>query len=121
MDYVRQAQSRVIIRGLRAMSDFEYEFQMALMNRQLAPEIETFFIVTDPKYSYISSSGVREIFQFGGTVQDVVPPGVFRRLRERFPGQTASLRGPEGSAALCRSAMSEQGADALRRPGRPAQ
>lgn len=94
VDYVRQAQSRVIIRGLRAMSDFEYEFQMALMNRQLAPEIETFFIVTDPKYSYISSSGVREIFQFGGTVQDVVPPGVFRRLRERFPGQTSQLTQP---------------------------
>ncbi|MCR5347266.1 MAG: pantetheine-phosphate adenylyltransferase [Fretibacterium sp.] len=89
VDYVRQTRSRVIIRGLRAMSDFEYEFQMALMNRQLAPEIETFFIVTDPKYSYISSSSVREIFQFGGTVQDVVPPVVFQRLRERFPARLA--------------------------------
>jgi pantetheine-phosphate adenylyltransferase len=85
VDYLRQCKARVIIRGLRAMSDFEYEFQMALMNRQLAPEIETFFIVTDPKYSYLSSSAIRDIFQFGGTVQDMVPPGVFRRLRERFP------------------------------------
>jgi pantetheine-phosphate adenylyltransferase len=85
VDYLRQCKARVIIRGLRAMSDFEYEFQMALMNRQLAPEIETFFIVTDPKYSYLSSSSIRDIFQFGGTVQDMVPPGVFRRLRERFP------------------------------------
>ncbi len=85
VDYLRQQKSRVIIRGLRAMSDFEYEFQMALMNRQLAPEIETFFIVTDPKYSYLSSSSIRDIFQFGGAVQDMVPPGVFRRLRERFP------------------------------------
>ncbi|MDR1649221.1 MAG: pantetheine-phosphate adenylyltransferase [Synergistaceae bacterium] len=85
IDYLRQCKARVIIRGLRAMSDFEYEFQMALMNRQLAPEIETFFVVTDPKYSYLSSSSIRDIFQFGGTVQDMVPPGVFRRLRERFP------------------------------------
>jgi pantetheine-phosphate adenylyltransferase len=85
IDYLRQQKSRVIIRGLRAMSDFEYEFQMALMNRQLAPEIETFFIVTDPKYSYLSSSSIRDIFQFGGIVQDMVPPGVFRRLRDRFP------------------------------------
>jgi pantetheine-phosphate adenylyltransferase len=85
IDYLRQQKSRVIIRGLRAMSDFEYEFQMALMNRQLAPEVETFFIVTDPKYSYLSSSAIRDIFQFGGIVQDMVPPGVFRRLRDRFP------------------------------------
>ena len=84
VDYVRQKNAGVIVRGLRAMSDFEYEFQMALMNRQLAPEIETFFIVTDPKYSYVSSSSVREIFHFGGTVRDVVPPVVYERLRERY-------------------------------------
>ncbi|MBQ6776168.1 MAG: pantetheine-phosphate adenylyltransferase [Synergistaceae bacterium] len=84
VDYVKQQGASVIIRGLRAMSDFEYEFQMALMNRQLAPEIETFFIVTDPKYSYVSSSSVREVFHFGGTVRDVVPPVVFDKLRERY-------------------------------------
>ncbi|MBR1439090.1 MAG: pantetheine-phosphate adenylyltransferase [Synergistaceae bacterium] len=84
VDYVRQKKAGVIVRGLRAMSDFEYEFQMALMNRQLAPEIETFFIVTDPKYSYVSSSSVREIFHFGGTVRDVVPQGVYERLKERY-------------------------------------
>ena len=82
VDYMRQQQSQVIIRGLRAMSDFEYEFQMALMNRQLAPEIETFFIVTDSRYSYLSSRAVRDIFQFGGDVRDMVPPGVIRRLSE---------------------------------------
>lgn len=86
VDYVRQKKAGVIIRGLRAMSDFEYEFQMALMNRQLAPEIETFFIVTDPKYSYVSSSSVREIFHFGGTVREVVPENVFKKLRERYKG-----------------------------------
>lgn len=84
VDYVRKKNAGVIIRGLRAMSDFEYEFQMALMNRQLAPEIETFFIVTDPKYSYVSSSSVREIFHFGGTVKDVVPKNVFEKLREHY-------------------------------------
>lgn len=84
VDYAKQQKAGVIIRGLRAMSDFEYEFQLALMNRQLAPEIETFFIVTDPKYSYVSSSSVREIFHFGGTVKDVVPQNVFDKLRERY-------------------------------------
>ena len=84
VDYARQKDASVIIRGLRAMSDFEYEFQMALMNRQLAPEIETFFIVTDPKYSYVSSSSVREIFHFGGTVENVVPLVVFEKLKERY-------------------------------------
>ena len=84
VDYVRQKNAGAIVRGLRAMSDFEYEFQMALMNRQLAPEIETFFIVTDPKYSYVSSSSVREIFHFGGTVRDVVPEGVYKKLKERY-------------------------------------
>ena len=88
VDYVRQQEAQVIVRGLRAMSDFEYEFQMALMNRQLAPEIETFFIVTDARYSYLSSSLIRDIFQLGGSMDNVVPPGVFRRLREKFPARS---------------------------------
>ena len=85
VDFMRQQQSRIIIRGLRALSDFEYEFQLAQMNRQLAPEIETFFIATDAKYSYLSSRGIKAAFQFGGAVRDMVPPGVYRRLRERIP------------------------------------
>ena len=85
VDYMRQQKIYVVIRGLRAMSDFEYEFQMALMNRQLAPEIETFFIVTDAQYSYLSSSMVRDIFQLGGTIDNMVPPSALRCLRERFP------------------------------------
>lgn len=85
VDFMRQEQSRVIIRGLRALSDFEYEFQLAQLNRQLAPEIETFFIVTDAKYSYLSSSAVKNVAQFGGPIREMVPPGVFRRLRERIP------------------------------------
>jgi pantetheine-phosphate adenylyltransferase len=85
VDFMRQEQSRVIIRGLRALSDFEYEFQLAQMNRQLAPEIETFFIATDAKYSYLSSHAVKDVCQWGGPVREMVPPGVFRRLRERIP------------------------------------
>ena len=85
VDFMRQEQSLIILRGLRALSDFEYEFQLAQMNRQLAPEIETFFIVTDAKYSYLSSRGIKDAFQFGGAIKDMVPPGVFRRLRERIP------------------------------------
>ena len=84
VDYVRHIGASVIIRGLRAMSDFEYEFQMALMNRRLAPEIETFFIVTDPKYSYVSSSSVREIFHFGGSVEGVVPDYVLEKLKAHY-------------------------------------
>ncbi|MCF4113487.1 MULTISPECIES: pantetheine-phosphate adenylyltransferase [Dethiosulfovibrio] len=85
VDFLRQERSRIIIRGLRALSDFEYEFQLAQMNRQLAPEIETLFIVTEARYSYLSSHAVKDIFNFGGPVQEMVPPGVYRRLRERFP------------------------------------
>jgi pantetheine-phosphate adenylyltransferase len=85
VDFMRQERSRVILRGLRALSDFEYEFQLAQMNRQLAPETETFFMVTDAKYSYLSSRSVKEVFRFGGAIQEFVPPGVFRRMRERTP------------------------------------
>lgn len=84
VDFMRRERSRVILRGLRALSDFEYEFQLAQMNRQLAPETETFFLVTDARYSYLSSRGVKEVFSFGGAIQDFVPPGVYRRMRERI-------------------------------------
>ncbi|MCF4150336.1 pantetheine-phosphate adenylyltransferase [Dethiosulfovibrio sp. F2B] len=92
VDFLRQERSRIIIRGLRALSDFEYEFQLAQMNRQLAPEIETLFIVTDARYSYLSSHAVKDIFNFGGPVQEMVPPGVYRRLRERFPHFDKEIR-----------------------------
>lgn len=85
VDFMRQVRSRVILRGLRALSDFEYEFQLAQMNKQLAPEAETFFMVTDAKYSYLSSRSVKEVFHYGGAIQEFVPPGVFRRMRERIP------------------------------------
>ncbi|MDR1966743.1 MAG: pantetheine-phosphate adenylyltransferase [Synergistaceae bacterium] len=85
VDFMRKERSRVILRGLRALTDFEYEFQLAQMNKQLAPETETFFMVTDARYAYLSSRGVKEVFQLGGAIHEFVPPGVFRRMRERVP------------------------------------
>jgi len=84
VDQVKARHARVILRGLRAVSDFEYEQQMALMNRRLYPDLETFFMVSDERFSYLSSSFVREIGSLGGDVASMVPPGVGRRLADRF-------------------------------------
>lgn len=84
IDFARQKRASVIVRGLRAVSDFEYEFQMALMNRRLAPDIETVFMMPAEAYTYISSRLVREVFALGGAVQGLVPPIVEARLRKKF-------------------------------------
>lgn len=84
VDFAREQNARLIVRGLRAVSDFEYEFQMALMNRQLWPELETLFLAPDPRYSYLSSSLVREIASLGGDVSEFVSDGVLDRLARRF-------------------------------------
>ena len=84
VDYGRQVGATVIVRGLRAVSDFEYEFQMALMNRRLDPRIETVFMMPAERYSYVSSRLVKEVFELGGRVRDLVPPVVERRLREKY-------------------------------------
>jgi pantetheine-phosphate adenylyltransferase len=84
VDFLRQRKSSIVIRGLRALSDFEYEFQMALMNRQLAPEMETLFIVTDAKFSYISSHTIKDVFRLGGEVRELVPSFVYERLLAKF-------------------------------------
>lgn len=77
-----------IVRGLRAMTDFEYEFQMALMNKRLHPEIETVFLMTRNEYSYLSSSVVKDLVSFGGNVTGLVPPNVADRIREKLnPGR----------------------------------
>lgn len=78
--YVRRKKARVVIRGLRAVSDFEYEFQMALTNRKLAPAIDTVFLVPHEKYTYLTSSIVREVARLGGDVSDFVPRAVRQRL-----------------------------------------
>ena len=84
VDFARERGAGIIIRGLRAVSDFEYEFQMALMNRQLAPGIETVFLAPDVRYSYLSASLVREIASLGGDIDDMVAPHVKTRLEAHF-------------------------------------
>jgi len=84
-DFVVEQQGNVVVRGLRAVSDFEYEYQMALMNRHLAEGMETVFMVPSLDTTYISASLVREIARFGGRIDDLVHPAVARALRARFP------------------------------------
>ena len=84
VDYAERIGVAVIVRGLRAISDFEYEFQMALMNRRLDPNIETVFMAPADGYSYVSSRLVKEVFQLGGDVSALVPKLVERRLREKY-------------------------------------
>ena len=85
VDFARRWNAIVILKGLRAISDFEYEFAMAQLNRKMAPEIETVFLMASPEHSFLSSSGVKEIVAFGGPVEDLVPPMVARRLKEVVP------------------------------------
>ena len=84
VDFARAQGTSVVIRGLRAISDFEYEFQMALMNRNLAPDIETFFMMPNVNYSFLSSNLVREVAALGGSVEGLVPGPVARRLRDKI-------------------------------------
>jgi pantetheine-phosphate adenylyltransferase len=86
VDFARRWEAKVIVKGLRVISDFEYEFQMNQLNRTLAPDIETVYVMASPMVSFVSSSGVKEIAAFGGNVEELVPPAVARRLRELFPG-----------------------------------
>jgi pantetheine-phosphate adenylyltransferase len=83
VDYVAKRKANVLVRGLRAVSDFEYEFQMALMNRHLNPAVETVFMMPAEKYSYISSRLIKEVFSLGGPVHGLVPELVETRLREK--------------------------------------
>ena len=85
VEFAQRWNAQVILKGLRAISDFEYEFAMAQLNRKLAPDLETVFMMASPEHSFLSSSGVKEIAAFGGPVDDLVPPAVARRLRELYP------------------------------------
>lgn len=84
VDYVRRRGAHMIVRGLRALADFEYEFQFAHMNRHLAPDIETVFLMTSEESFYVSSSLVKEVASMGGDVTRLVPPAVERALRSKF-------------------------------------
>lgn len=85
VDFARRWEARAIVKGLRVVSDFEYEFQMNQLNRTLAPEIETVYVMASSQVSFVSSSGVKEIAAFGGNVEELVPAAVARRLKKMFP------------------------------------
>jgi pantetheine-phosphate adenylyltransferase len=85
--FAREIGATVVIRGLRAMADFEYEFEMALMNKRLNPEIETLFMMTNQEFFYVSSSRLKELVQFGANVDAWVPPVVAKYLREKLRGR----------------------------------
>ena len=82
VDFARENGASAIVKGLRAISDFEYEFEMNQLNRKMAPDIESFYVMSSPQYSFLRSSGVKEIAMFGGDLSDLVPPNVARRLQE---------------------------------------
>lgn len=84
VDYAKKRQAYVVLRGLRAVSDFEFEFQLANMNRRLAPDLETVFMMTGEDYFYISSNIVREVASFGGNVEGTVPANVLAKLKAKF-------------------------------------
>jgi pantetheine-phosphate adenylyltransferase len=84
VEFARRQGVSAVLRGIRAISDYEYEFQMALMNRRLAPEIETVFLQPAGRYSFVSSRMVKEVFSAGGDVTGLVPPNVLKRLRARI-------------------------------------
>jgi pantetheine-phosphate adenylyltransferase len=85
VDFARRWEAKAIVKGLRVVSDFEWEFQMNQLNRTLAPDIETVYVMASPQVSFVSSSGVKEIAAFGGNVEELVPKAVAARLREMFP------------------------------------
>jgi pantetheine-phosphate adenylyltransferase len=85
VEFARKWNAKIIVKGLRVISDFEWEFQMNQLNRTLAPEVETVYVMASPQVSFVSSSGVKEIASFGGNVDELVPQAVARRFRELFP------------------------------------
>jgi pantetheine-phosphate adenylyltransferase len=85
VDFAKRWDAKVIVKGLRVISDFEWEFQMNQLNRTLAPDIETVYVMASPQVSFVSSSGVKEIAAFGGKVEELVPAAVAKRFRELFP------------------------------------
>ena len=84
VDFARKVGAKTIVKGLRAISDFEYEFEMHQLNRMQAPDVDTLYLMASPQYSFLSSSGVKEIATFGGNIGELVPEGVAERLQEEL-------------------------------------
>ena len=96
VDFARKWDAKVIVKGLRVISDFEWEFQMNQLNRTLAPEVETVYVMASPQVSFVSSSGVKEIASFGGNVDELVPESVAHRFKELFPaGRPGTPENPQ--------------------------
>ena len=96
VDFAQRWGAKTMVKGLRVISDFEWEFQMNHLNRTLAPDIETLYVMASPQYSFVSSSGVKEIASFGGKVDELVPEAVARRFKELFPdGRPGTPENPQ--------------------------
>jgi pantetheine-phosphate adenylyltransferase len=96
VEFARRWDAKIIVKGLRVISDFEWEFQMNQLNRTLAPDVETVYVMASPQVSFVSSSGVKEIASFGGNVEELVPEPVARRFRELFPdGRPGTPENPQ--------------------------
>jgi pantetheine-phosphate adenylyltransferase len=96
VEFARKWEAKVIVKGLRVISDFEWEFQMNQLNRTLAPEVETVYVMASPQVSFVSSSGVKEIASFGGKVDELVPDAVARRFEQLFPdGRPGTPENPQ--------------------------
>ena len=96
VEFARKWDAKVIVKGLRVISDFEWEFQMNQLNRTLAPDVETVYVMASPQVSFVSSSGVKEIASFGGKVDELVPDVVARRFKQLFPnGRPGTPENPQ--------------------------
>ena len=96
VDFARKWDAKVIVKGLRVISDFEWEFQMNQLNRTLAPDVETVYVMASPQVSFVSSSGVKEIASFGGDVAELVPPAVAARFKSLYPqGRPGTPENPQ--------------------------
>jgi len=96
VEFARKWDAKIIVKGLRVISDFEWEFQMNQLNRTLAPDVETVYVMASPQVSFVSSSGVKEIASFGGNVDELVPEPVARRFKELFPdGRPGTPENPQ--------------------------
>jgi pantetheine-phosphate adenylyltransferase len=93
VDFARQQGARAVLRGIRAISDYEYEFQMAMMNRKLDKALETVFMMPAEKYTYVSSRLIKGVYQLNGDISELVPPLVLRRLQDKRAAREASLGG----------------------------
>ena len=116
VDFARKHGARTMVKGLRVIADFEWEFQMNRLNHRLAPEVETMYVMSSPEFAFVSSSGVKEIASFGGNVEGLVTPAVAKRFRELYPNgrpgaPVSSPRGllvPRGNATVARSRLAGQ-------------